>query len=114
MAGVAARSGANMNGKRYFDMTEEEKEAYWARHRAMTPEEQQALWEEEHKQDLEDDFQEFMNSPFQQLRDAYYDHKYNREDALILQQKLEERLGVKDPNGEMPEEGWRRSSWCTN
>lgn len=79
----------------------------------MTDEEQKAIWDAEHQKSLEEDFQEFMNSPFENLRSNYYYRKYDREDAVALQKMLEDRLGVKDPEGEMPEEAWRKSNWCS-
>jgi len=78
----------------------------------MTEEEQKAYWETEHKQDLENDFQEFMRSPFESLRSKYYYRDLNREDAVTIQKMIEEKLGP-DPEGELPEEGWRKSNWCS-
>jgi len=78
-----------------------------------TKEEQQAEWEAWHQKSLEEDFQKFMNAPFENLRSDYYYRRYDREDAVKLQKMLEERLGISDPEGEMPEEAWRQSNWCS-
>ncbi len=79
----------------------------------MTDEEQKAEWEAWHQKSLEDAFDEFMNCPFESLRSRYYYRNYNREDTVALQKMIEDRLGVKDPEGEIPEEGWRQSNWCS-
>lgn len=63
--------------------------------------------------DLEKEFQKLMASPFETLRSDYYYRRHDREEAVKLQKMLEERLGMEDPEGEMPEEGWQKSSWCS-
>ena len=81
---------------------------------SMTPEEQKAWWDNHRQKELEEDFEEFMKSPFETLRSQYYYKHYNREEAIKIQKMIEERLGTPDPEGEMPEEGWRKSNWCVD
>jgi len=62
--------------------------------------------------DLENEFQDLLKSPFEALRDRFYRHAYDRDQAVLLQKSLEETLGMQDPEGDLPDEGWRRSDWC--
>lgn len=61
---------------------------------------------------LERQFQKLINSPFEQLHSNYYHREYSKEEAEALQKKLVAQLGMEDPEGEIPEEGWRKSNWC--
>jgi len=61
---------------------------------------------------LEDEFNRLMAAPYSQLRDSLYYRDISHEDAVVLQKMLEARLGFPDPQGELPEAGWQRSSWC--
>lgn len=61
---------------------------------------------------LEDEFKRLMAAPYSQLRDDLHYKDISHEDALALQKMLEEKLGFPDPQGELPEPGWQRSSWC--
>jgi len=79
----------------------------------MSPEEQKAWWAAERKKELEEDFEEFMKSPFEALRSKYYERHYDRDEATFIQSLLEEKLGTTDPEGELPEEAWRKSNWCS-
>lgn len=63
---------------------------------------------------LEEEFQELMRAGFDELRNRYYYRDISRDEAQQLQKMLEEKLGISDPHGELPEEGWQRSSWCVN
>jgi hypothetical protein len=53
-----------------------------------------------------------MQSVFENLRYDYRERKHSKEEAEKLQKMLEERLGMKDHLGPMPDEAWRRSNWC--
>lgn len=64
--------------------------------------------------DLEEGFIKLLNAPFDQLRDDYHNRKYSKEEAESLQQMLQDRLGVEDPEGPIPDEAWRRSNWCSD
>lgn len=61
---------------------------------------------------LEEEFNELMRAGFDELHNRYYYKDISRDEAVQLQKMLEEKLGFADPHGEIPEEGWRRSSWC--
>jgi hypothetical protein len=63
--------------------------------------------------DLEKEFQKLVMSSFQTLRNDYYYRRYSQEEAEHLQHLLEERLGMSDPEGDIPEEAWRHSNWCS-
>lgn len=62
---------------------------------------------------LEREFNKLLASVFGQLHYDYENRKYSKENAETLQHMLQERLGMEDPEGPIPEEGWRRSNWCT-
>lgn len=62
---------------------------------------------------LEEEFQKYMVSPFEALRSDYRYRRLNKEEAVALQKMLEDRLGISDPEGEIPEEAWRHSNWCS-
>jgi hypothetical protein len=62
--------------------------------------------------DLEWEFEKLIQSAFETLRYDYRERRHSKEEAEKLQKMLEERLGVTDPLGPIPEEGWRRSNWC--
>jgi len=64
--------------------------------------------------DLEYEFNQLMRTPFETLRNNYYYRKHSKEETEALQKMLEERLGTKDPEGEVPEEAWRKSNWCSD
>jgi hypothetical protein len=81
-------------------------------HRLTCPAEHFELFDSK-RFDLEKDFQKFLKSSFDNLRFEYYCRRYNREDAMILQNMLEERLGLSDPEGEIPEESWRQPNLCS-
>lgn len=85
----------------------------WKTISQLTPEEQKEWWKAYRLKELEQDFQKLMSTPFENLRSDYYRRQYNREEAIVIQKMLEERLGFADPEGEMPEEAWRKSNWCS-
>lgn len=62
---------------------------------------------------LEEEFQSLLKSTFETLRSHYDCRRYSKEEAEKLQRMLERKLGMEDPDGEIPEEAWRRSNWCS-
>jgi hypothetical protein len=63
--------------------------------------------------ELDEEFAKLLLTPFETLRSNYYYRRHDREEAEALQKMLEERLGFSDPEGTLPEEGWRHSNWCS-
>lgn len=62
---------------------------------------------------LEYEFNQLLLSTFAKLREDYQYRDHTKAEAEELQKMLEEKLGMKDPDGPMPEEAWRRSNWCS-
>lgn len=62
---------------------------------------------------LEQAFQNILLSTFEKLRSDYHYHDFTKEEAEQLQKMLEDKLGMPDPEGAIPEEAWRRSNWCS-